>query len=420
MFKPTVALLLDYGLAQMWDTGATGYLQASEQVAKTWFRVANVSCTLGFISDAVSDARRLQSIIDIKPLDICDYDFECKATASEVEMPEAHRPMLLFAQLLEMESTACVEVAARTDLAGINLPENVKCDGVAVRLQLLTYHGPRIMVNKCIDQFMQHSNGGTHQHQHQQQQHQQQNLSRRGLMLRSSTMLLKLASLVINVQSSRSMYLSQTINCVITLLTRALHQATASSSGKQEHQLAVLAVKLVMSMLKYHVKQGCNEATTTALLEFLDCVVEGEPDGTVQPLLAQLLASGTVLCPNIVCMQTETHHLSDPAPDLLELPLSAQYLLMEGAKHGRIETKRQCHLKLLLHTLEFCLMVVCASHFMMSHTCHWCHKDCIAWCLCKRVKISYTYSRQCPRLLLQRKPDEAAVHRRHGSACDHA
>ncbi len=293
MFKPTIALLLDYGLGQMWDTGATGYVQASEEVAKTWFRVAHVSCMLGFISDAVSDARKLQSIVEIKPLDICGYDFECKATASEVEMPEAHRPMLLFAQLLEMESTACVAVATTTDLAGIKLPENVKCDGVAVRLRLLTDHGPRTMVDKCIDQFMQPSNGGTQQ----QQQQQQQNFSRRGLLLRSSMMLLKLVSLIINVQSSRSMYLSQTINSVITLLTRALHKATVSSSDNQEHQLAVHAVKLVMTMLKYHVKQGCNEATTAALLEFLDCVLEGEPDGTVQPLLAQLLASGTALRP---------------------------------------------------------------------------------------------------------------------------
>lgn len=64
-------------------------------------------------------------MIETKPLDICEYDFECKATASEV--PEAHRPMLLFAQLLKTESIACTAAAARTDLAGINLPENVVC-----------------------------------------------------------------------------------------------------------------------------------------------------------------------------------------------------------------------------------------------------------------------------------------------------
>ncbi|DBB04015.1 TPA: hypothetical protein ACH3X1_013076 [Trebouxia sp. C0004] len=93
------------------------------------------------------------------------------------------------------------------------------------------------------------------------------------------------------------MYLSQTINSVIALLTRALPEATVSSSGRQDHQLAVHAVKLVMSVHKYHVKQGCNEATARALLEFLDCVLEGEPDGTVQPLLAHLLASGTALRP---------------------------------------------------------------------------------------------------------------------------
>ena len=334
MFKPTIALLLDYGLGQMWDTGATGYLQASEEVAKTWFRVANISCMLGFISDAISDDRKLQSITEIKPLDTCDYDFECKATAPEVKMPEAHRPMLLFAQLLETESTACVAIAARTDLAGINLPEHVKCDGIAAKLQLLTDQGPRIMVHKCIDQFMQPSNGGMQQQQDQ-QQYQQQDLSLRNLMLRSSMMLLKLASLIVNVQSSSSIYLSQTINSVITLLTRALHQATVSSSDNQEHQMAVHAVKLVMTMLKYHVKQGCNKATTAALLEFLECVLEGEPDGTLQPLLAHLLASGTALCaPNIICMQTKTHHLSDSASDLLGFPLPAEYLLMKGAKHG--------------------------------------------------------------------------------------
>ncbi len=279
----------------MWDTGATGYAQASKEVAESWLRVANVSCTLGFISDAVSDARKLQSMIEIKPLDICDYDFESKVTASEVEMPEAHRPMLLFAQLLQMESIACIAVAARTEFAGISLPDSTLCDALAVKLHLLTDSGPRT-VDKCIVQFMQHSNGGMQQ-RGQQRRQQQENVSGRGMLLRTSMMLLKLASLLINVQSSSSMYLSQTINSVITLLTQALRRATVSMSDNQEHQLAVHAVKLVMSMLKFYVKQGCNEATTVALLEFLDGVLEGEPDSSVQPLLAQLLASGIALCP---------------------------------------------------------------------------------------------------------------------------
>ena len=193
-------------------------------------------------------------MIEFKPLDICDYDFESKATASELEMPEAHRAMLLFAQLLETESTACVAKAARTDLAGIKVPENILCDALAVKLRLLTDDGPRTMDSKCIDQFMQHSNGGTQQQgqQRRQQQQQQQQAGHRGLLLKSSAMLL--ASLVINVQSSRSVYLSQTINSVITLLTGALRRAKVSRSDNQEHQRAVLAVKLVIFMLKYHVK----------------------------------------------------------------------------------------------------------------------------------------------------------------------
>ena len=266
MFKPTIALLLDYGFAQMWGTGATDYLQASEEIAKSWFRVANVSCTMGFISDAVSDARKPQSIIELKPLDICEYNFECKATASEV--PQAHRPMLLFAQLLATETTACTAVAARTDLAGINLPENVMCDAVAAKLRLLTDHGPRTLINECTAQFVQHSNSHMQQQQQQQQQR-QQNQTCRDLLLKSSIMLLKLASLFINVQSPSSIYLSQTINSVIVMLTHVLHQGTVSRSGGQEHQLAVHAVKLVMSLLKHHVKQGCDEATTAVLLEFL-------------------------------------------------------------------------------------------------------------------------------------------------------
>ena len=208
--------------------------------------------------------------------------------------------MLLFAQLLATETTACIAVAARTDLAGINLPENVMCDVVAAKLRLLPDHGPRALVNECTAQFVQHSNSNMqHQQQQQQQQQQrrQQNQSCRDLLLKSSIMLLKLASLFINVQSPSSIYSSQTINSVITMLTHALHQGTVSRSGGQEHQLAVHAVNLVMSLLKHHVKQGCDEATTAVLLEFLDRVLEGEPYGTKKPLLQLLLASGTALCP---------------------------------------------------------------------------------------------------------------------------
>ena len=39
-------------------------------------------------------------------------------------------------------------------------------------------------------------------------------------------------------------------------------------------------------------------------------------------------------------MQTESHHLSGSASDLLEFPLSAEYLLNKGAKHARIEIKK--------------------------------------------------------------------------------
>ena len=270
MFKPTIALLLDYSIAQLCAFDAARHLQSIDRVAQAWIRVADVSSSQGLISDALSNVKKLQAIVKIKPLEISDYDFMCKATTPEVEMPEAHRPMLLFAQLLETESKACIAAAAKTDLETVSLPESAKRAGLAKRLQLLTDSGPTskaqmIELNDYRDQFVLHFNA---QEQHQQQQ-QQQLVRSRLTVLKSSILLLKLASLVVNIKSQSSSFLSQILNSVITLLTLSLQKATVSSSDNQEHQLAVHVVELVMPLLKYYVRQRDRIASTVTLFHFL-------------------------------------------------------------------------------------------------------------------------------------------------------
>ena len=93
------------------------------------------------------------------------------------------------------------------------------------------------------------------------------------------------------------MFVSQMVHSVIALLTLSLQKVTVSSSDKQEHQLAVHAVELVIPLLKYHVRQRDGIASTVTLFHFLECVLDREPDCTLQPLLAQMLASGAALCP---------------------------------------------------------------------------------------------------------------------------
>ncbi|KAL0056322.1 hypothetical protein WJX82_010026 [Trebouxia sp. C0006] len=71
-----------------------------------------------------------------------------------------------------------------------------------------------------------------------------------------------------------------------------LKKATVSTPDKQEHQLAVHAVELVIPLLKHYVRQREGVASTVTLFQFLECVLDKEPNSTVQALLAQLLASG--------------------------------------------------------------------------------------------------------------------------------
>ncbi len=292
MFKPTIAILLDFSIAQLSASGAAHHLQSRDQLAQAWIRIADASSSQGLISDALSDVNKLQAIVKIQPLEMCDYDL--------TETPEAHRPMLLFAQLLESESTACIAAAAKTALEKISLPEGAKRAGLAKRLQLLTDTGPTtkaqtIELNDYRDQFVLHFSA------HEQHQQQQQKLVKSRLtVLKSSILLLKLASLVVNIKSQSSIFLSQVVRSVIALLSLSLQKATVSSSDKQEHQLAVHAVELVIPLLKHHVRQREGIPSTVTLfhfLEFLECVIEKEPDSTLQPLLAQMLASGTALCP---------------------------------------------------------------------------------------------------------------------------
>ena len=137
MFKPTIAILLDFSISQLPASGVAHHVQLRDRFAQAWIRVADASSSQGLISDALSDVNKLQAIVKIQPLEISDYDFTCKATTSEVEMPEAHKPMLLFAQLLESES-ACIAAAAERALEKISLPNGAKLPELAKRLQLLT------------------------------------------------------------------------------------------------------------------------------------------------------------------------------------------------------------------------------------------------------------------------------------------
>ncbi len=116
-------------------------------------------------------------------------------------------------------------------------------------------------------------------------------------MLKSSILLLKLASLVVNIKSQSSIFLCQIVRSVTALLSRSLQKATVSTPDKQEHQLAVHAVELVIPLLKHYVRQREGVASTVTLFQFLECVLDKEPNSTVQALLAQLLASGTALRP---------------------------------------------------------------------------------------------------------------------------
>ena len=64
------------------------------------------------------------------------------------------------------------------------------------------------------------------------------------------------------------MFVSQMVHSVIALLTLSLQKVTVSSSDKQEHQLAVHAVELVIPLLKYHVRQRDGIASTVTLFHF--------------------------------------------------------------------------------------------------------------------------------------------------------
>ena len=290
MFKPSIALLLDFSMAPLYASGAAHHLQSRDQLAQAWIRIADASSSYGHISDAFSDVNKLQAMVKIQPLEICDRDL--------TETPEAHRPMYEFVQLLEAESTGCIEAAAKTALEKIGLPEGAKRAGLAKRLQLLTDTGPTtkaqmIELNGYRDQFVVHFSA---REQHQQQQ-QQKLVKSRLTVLKSSILLLKLASLVVNIKSQSSTFLCQIVRSVTALLSRSLQKATVSTSDKQEHQLAVHAVELVIPLLKHYVRQREGVASTVTLFQFLECVLDKEPNSTVQALLAQLLASGTALRP---------------------------------------------------------------------------------------------------------------------------
>ncbi len=288
MIKPTIAILMDFSIAPLSASGAAHHLQPRDQLAQAWIRIADASSSQGLISEALSDANKLQAIAKIQPLEISDFD--------STEVPEAHMPMLLFSQMLESESTACIAAAAKTALETISSREGVK-PGLYKRLQLLTgtqptTKGQTTELNDYRDQFLLQFSA---QEQHRQQQ--QKLVKSRLTVLKSSILLLKLASLVVNIKSQSSTFLCQIVRSVTVLLSQSLQKATVSTSDKQEHQLAVHAVELVIPLLKHYVRQRDGVASTVTLFQFLECVLDKEPNSTVQALLAQLLASGSALRP---------------------------------------------------------------------------------------------------------------------------
>ncbi len=69
MFKPTIALLLDFTMAPLSASGAAHHLQSRDQLAQAWIRIADASTSQGLISDALSDINKLQAMVKVQPLE---------------------------------------------------------------------------------------------------------------------------------------------------------------------------------------------------------------------------------------------------------------------------------------------------------------------------------------------------------------
>lgn len=68
MFKPMIAILLDFSISQLSASHAAHHVHLRDRLAQAWIRVADASSSQGLISDALSDVNKLQAIVKIQPL----------------------------------------------------------------------------------------------------------------------------------------------------------------------------------------------------------------------------------------------------------------------------------------------------------------------------------------------------------------
>ena len=315
--QPSIALFLFCDVSKLSkDQGSSTVASA----AQTLLTVAQISSTHGYIASVLSDRQQLQVMMDTASQEATqEQQLKCSVTAPDCRLPQSHRPFVLFAQLLVLESSLSTgnKSTGNSRGSGKQHRHGSRAAGqpgrcaMASRLRAITQHGFSAEVQKqLLNEHWQNKAKCVPVAAANEQQ-----IGSRLLTLRIAFLLLKLASLLNAVKHTDAETVISVIFSLLCPLAQDLDSSkhtAASAEAAQEYQLSLFLIQLLLPLLKQHMKVSGGVAP--ALFSLVEALLDTEPEDTLSALslhfmtlsdrlYSEICVSSACLCPDLFQQQ---------------------------------------------------------------------------------------------------------------------
>ncbi len=300
--QPSIALFLFCAVSKLSKDQVPSTIGS---VAQTLLTVAQSSSTHGYIASVLSDSQQLQLMMDTAPLEPThEQQLECSVTATDCRLPDSHRSLVLFAQLLMLEcslttATGHRRASGKQHRQGSRAAGQPNRSAMASRLHVITQHGFSAEVQKQL--LNEHWQSKAKRVPIAAANRQQ--IGSRLQTLRTAFLLLKLASLLNAVKHKDAEHFISVIFSLVGPLARELakqkandaagDETAALAEAVQEHQLSLFLIQLLLPLLRQHMK--VSGAVAPALVGLVEALLDTEPADTLSALSLHFITSGDIL-----------------------------------------------------------------------------------------------------------------------------
>lgn len=308
--QPSIALFLFCAVSKPSKDQGSSTIASAEQ---TLLSVAQISSTHGYIASALSDSQQLQLMMDTASMEPThEQQLKCSITAPGCRLPESHRPLVLFAQLLALERSLSTPTSSNNRRSSKQHKRSSRAAGqpdrsvIASRLYVITQHGFSDQVQKQV--LNEHWQNKAKRLPSAAAKWQQ--IGSRLQTLRTAFLLLKLASLLNAVKHKDAEHFISVIFSLVGPLAQDLakkevnaadarDEAATLAEAVQGHELSLFLIQLLLPLINQHMK--VSDSVAPVLISQVGTLLDTELEDILSALSSKFITSGHILHP-VRCM----------------------------------------------------------------------------------------------------------------------